>query len=115
MHMKAGSTDNINVGDEVSQGQQIGAVGSTGISTGPHLDIRITQDGKYVDPLTVIPGYGIDPSGYVSGNTAAASTISSGVAAAQSSSKSNSKSSSSSTSSGFKDFDPFKAFEGLGF
>lgn len=110
MHMKAGSTDNINVGDEVSQGQQIGAVGSTGISTGPHLDIRITQDGKYVDPLTVIPGYGIGPSGYVSGNTAAASTISSGVAAAQ-----NSKSRSSSTSSGFKDFDPFEAFEGLGF
>lgn len=112
MHMKEGSTDNINVGDEVSQGQQIGAVGSTGkYSTGPHLDIRITQDGKYVDPLTVIPGYGIGPSGYVSGNTAAASTISSGVAAAQSSSKS----SSSSTSSGFKDFDPFEAFEGLGF
>lgn len=109
MHMKAGSTDNINVGDEVSQGQQIGAVGSTGkYSTGPHLDIRITQDGKYVDPLTVIPGYGIGPSGYVSGNTAAASTISSGVAAAQSSGSSGS----TSTSSGLKNLKTIR--QGLG-
>lgn len=109
MHMQKGSTDNINVGDEVSQGQQIGAVGSTGeYSTGPHLDIRITQDGKYVDPLTVIPGYGVGPSGYVSSNSAAASTISSGVSAAQSE-----KASSSSKKTGLDTLDTYKSLKGL--
>ena len=109
MHMQKGSTDNINVGDEVSQGQQIGAVGSTGeYSTGPHLDIRITQDGKYVDPLTVIPGYGVGPSGYVSSNSAAASTISSGVSAAQ-----NEKASSSSKKTGLDTLDTYKSLKGL--
>ncbi len=110
MHMQAGSTDGINVGDEIAQGQQIGAVGNTGISTGPHLDIRITKDGKYVDPLTVIPGYGVGPSGYVSGNTASSSTVSSGVAAAKAA-----NSSDGSGNSGFKPLPTFKGFKKLGF
>jgi hypothetical protein len=39
-------------GAHVLQGQVIGYVGSTGLSTGPHLDYRFMKDGKYVDPLS---------------------------------------------------------------
>lgn len=39
-------------GAKVSQGQVIGYVGSTGLSTGPHLDYRFMKDGDYVDPLS---------------------------------------------------------------
>jgi len=38
-------------GAKVSQGDVIGYVGSTGLSTGPHLDYRIKYHGKFVDPL----------------------------------------------------------------
>ncbi|MFN0149819.1 MAG: peptidoglycan DD-metalloendopeptidase family protein [bacterium] len=38
-------------GVRVSQGQVIGYVGSTGLSTGPHLDYRISKGGVFVDPL----------------------------------------------------------------
>lgn len=43
----------INQGTRVSQGQLIGYVGSTGTSTGPHLDYRIWKNGKAINPLTV--------------------------------------------------------------
>ncbi len=43
----------IAVGRRVSQGDVIGYVGSTGASTGPHLDYRVQINGKYVNPLTV--------------------------------------------------------------
>ncbi|MCI0635386.1 MAG: peptidoglycan DD-metalloendopeptidase family protein, partial [Actinobacteria bacterium] len=39
-------------GSPVEQGQVIGYVGSTGMSTGAHLDYRFMKDGRYVDPLS---------------------------------------------------------------
>lgn len=41
----------IKVGTRVSQGQIIGYVGSTGASTGAHLDFRIWKHGQPIDPL----------------------------------------------------------------
>jgi len=40
-------------GQRLRQGQLIGRVGSTGYSTGPHLDYRITINGQFVNPLKV--------------------------------------------------------------
>lgn len=43
----------LKTGDRVSQGQVIGYVGSTGVSTGPHLDFRVWKGGSPINPLTM--------------------------------------------------------------
>ena len=49
------ATLNVNVGDEILQGDIIGTVGSTGRSTGPHLDFRINWFQTRLDPMSVLP------------------------------------------------------------
>ena len=44
----------VSAGQSVSQGQLIGYVGSTGISTGPHLHFGISYAGSYVNPLAYL-------------------------------------------------------------
>ena len=44
----------IKKGEEIKQGQVIGTVGSTGRSTGPHLDVRLNWFGTRLDPMTVL-------------------------------------------------------------
>lgn len=43
----------IKVGQRISQGQVVGYVGSTGYSTGPHLDFRVWKNGHPINPLTI--------------------------------------------------------------
>ena len=44
----------VNVGDQINQGDIIGTVGSTGRSTGPHLDFRINWFQTRLDPMSVL-------------------------------------------------------------
>lgn len=54
IHMKDAPT--LKVGDKVSLGTNLGYIGSTGRSTGPHLDLKVTENGKPVDPMKIING-----------------------------------------------------------
>lgn len=40
-------------GQRVAQGATVGAVGSTGLATGPHLDYRMVSNGVFVNPLRI--------------------------------------------------------------
>lgn len=42
-------------GDKVDLNTEIGLVGVTGHSTGPHLHLEIHKNGKSIDPLTILP------------------------------------------------------------
>ncbi|EAU42564.1 probable metalloendopeptidase protein [Fulvimarina pelagi HTCC2506] len=44
----------VEVGDEVPRGAQLGTVGSTGRSTGPHLHYEVRRNGRAIDPMRFI-------------------------------------------------------------
>lgn len=45
----------VSVGQNVASGDRIGALGSTGWSTGPHLHFELRIDGRAVDPTPYLP------------------------------------------------------------
>jgi len=44
----------VRAGQRVKQGEPIGAVGMTGLATGPHLDYRMTRNGAFVNPMRMV-------------------------------------------------------------
>lgn len=60
-HLCPGCVD-VSVGDVIAAGAPIGAVGSTGPSTGPHLHLAIRIGGQMVDPEPVMQSYGLTVS-----------------------------------------------------
>jgi murein DD-endopeptidase MepM/ murein hydrolase activator NlpD len=44
----------VKVGDEVAYRQQIGALGNTGRSTGPHVHYEVRVDNKAYDPMNFL-------------------------------------------------------------
>jgi murein DD-endopeptidase MepM/ murein hydrolase activator NlpD len=51
-HLSAASVDD---GQEVMAGQEIGRMGSSGLSTGPHLHFEVRRAGRAVDPIPNLP------------------------------------------------------------
>ena len=47
----SGFARGVRKGSKVRQGDVVGYVGSTGLSTGPHLDYRVKKGGRYLDPM----------------------------------------------------------------
>jgi murein DD-endopeptidase MepM/ murein hydrolase activator NlpD len=51
-HLSRFASD-VQIGKSVSQKQVIGYVGSTGLSTGPHVCFRVAKDGQYINPARI--------------------------------------------------------------
>ncbi|MET4048911.1 MULTISPECIES: M23 family metallopeptidase [unclassified Rhodococcus (in: high G+C Gram-positive bacteria)] len=60
------SAMNVGVGDTVAPGDQIGEVGSTGNSTGPHLHYEVRNNGSSIEPVGYLKTLGVDPARYQS-------------------------------------------------
>jgi murein DD-endopeptidase MepM/ murein hydrolase activator NlpD len=51
----------VSTGDVVGPGTVLGAVGSEGNSTGPHLHFEVRRGGVPDDPMTFLAANGVDP------------------------------------------------------
>ena len=51
MHL---SKISVRAGARVDQGEVVGLVGATGLATGPHLDFRLLQHGRFINPAKAI-------------------------------------------------------------
>jgi murein DD-endopeptidase MepM/ murein hydrolase activator NlpD len=52
----------VDPGEQVTRGQQIALMGSTGFSTGAHLHFEVRQDGQICDPLTFLKEASLKPA-----------------------------------------------------